>query len=43
MTEETAAQKIKNQLKSSNENDKIQGFKGNQYMDNCTRTLKDHQ
>jgi len=43
MTEETAAQKIKNQLKSNNENDKIEGFKGNQYMDNCTRTLKDHQ
>ena len=43
MTQETAAQKIKNQLKSSNENDKIEQIKGNQCMDNCTRTLKDHQ
>ena len=43
MTQETAANKIKNQLKSSNENDKIEELKGKQYMDNCTGTLKDHQ
>ena len=43
MTQGTVAQKIKNQLKSSNENDKIEKIKGNQCMDNCAVTLKDHQ
>jgi len=43
MTQKTAAQKIKNQLKSSNENDKTEKIKGIQCMDNCTGTLKDHQ
>jgi hypothetical protein len=43
MTQETAAQKIKNQLKTSTENDKIKKLKENHCLDNSTGTLKDHQ
>jgi hypothetical protein len=43
MTQETAAQKIKNQLKSSNKNERAEKIKGNQCKDNCTETLKNHQ
>jgi len=43
MMQETAAQTIKNKLKSSSENEKIEDFRGNQCMDNSTRTLEDHQ
>jgi hypothetical protein len=43
MTQETAAQNIKNQLKSSNENKKIEELKGNERMDNFTGAVKDHQ
>ena len=43
MTQETAAQKIKNQHKSCTENNKTEELKGNQCMNNSTRTMKDHQ
>jgi hypothetical protein len=43
MTQETTAQKIKNQLKTSTENDKIEKLKENQCMNNSAGTLKDHQ
>jgi hypothetical protein len=43
MTQETAAQKIRNQLKSSTEHEKIQELKGNQCMDNSNGNLKDRQ
>jgi len=44
MTQETAAQNIKNQHRSSIENKKTEELKrGNQCMDNSTRTLKYHQ
>jgi hypothetical protein len=43
MTQETTAQKIKNQLKTSTENDKTEKLKQNQCMDNSARTVKDHQ
>jgi hypothetical protein len=40
---ETAAPNIKNQLKSSTENEKIENRRANQSRDISTRTLKDHQ
>jgi hypothetical protein len=43
MTQETAAQNIKNQHKSSIENKKIEEFKRQRCMDNSAGTLKDHQ
>jgi hypothetical protein len=43
MPQETTAQKIKKQLKTSTENNKIEKLKENQCMDNSTGTVKDHQ
>jgi hypothetical protein len=43
MTQETAAQNIKNQLRSSTENEKTEEPKRNEFMGNSTGTLKDHQ